>query len=396
MSAFSAGGKVAVAAPVELKAEVAIEQSPALVTNPPAGQVYRSYYFFGSVRVAMREFSGSTNVLTYLVTDHLGSTSLTLDASGVEVARMGYKPWGETRYTSGTSATDYKFTGQLQLNIGIYLYGSRFYDTLTGRFLTPDSIIPAPGNPLAFDRYAYVFNSPLMYIDPSGHTPVCGFAYSDPECFSNYVDPFVPPAIVVFTVDPIDPQDWTTAEMQTIRDEAQRVAKAYANAINSARMNDENNQLGLIAAYEAFLLIHEGPINFIRTSRTMNGWAGQSRSKNEIIIYNLPGKGGITYNYVVTHPAVIVHEIGHSFDWANDEWGSDVKDGLSAAGLLFRDHDIGFAGGMNIWQFSYLPTPGEIFADMFVGWVYDKWGDVPDRRYYMTRMAPFIVNFLDW
>jgi hypothetical protein len=102
------------------------------LTNPPAGQVYRSYYFFGSVRVAMREFSGTTSVLTYLVTDHLGSTSLTLDASGVEVARMGYKPWGETRYASGSSSTDYKFTGQIRLDIGIYFYGARNYDGVMG------------------------------------------------------------------------------------------------------------------------------------------------------------------------------------------------------------------------------------------------------------------------
>ena len=70
---FTSGGKVA--APVELKAEVAIKQSPSLA-DPPAGQVYRSYYFFGSVRVAMREFSGATNVLTYLVTDHLPFAAL--------------------------------------------------------------------------------------------------------------------------------------------------------------------------------------------------------------------------------------------------------------------------------------------------------------------------------
>ncbi len=35
---------------------------------------------------------------------------------------------------------------------------------------------------MAFDRYAYVFNSPIMYIDPLGYTPVCGQKNSDPEC----------------------------------------------------------------------------------------------------------------------------------------------------------------------------------------------------------------------
>jgi hypothetical protein len=35
-----------------------------------------------------------------------------------------------------------------------------------------DSIIPEPGNPLAWDRYAYANNNPLYYTDPSGHNPL--------------------------------------------------------------------------------------------------------------------------------------------------------------------------------------------------------------------------------
>jgi hypothetical protein len=47
----------------------------------------------------------------------------------------------------------------------------------------PDSLIPEPGQGAqAWDRYAYVNNNPLRYNDPSGHTPACGFSYSDPEC----------------------------------------------------------------------------------------------------------------------------------------------------------------------------------------------------------------------
>jgi hypothetical protein len=30
-----------------------------------------------------------------------------------------------------------------------------------------------PGNPLAWDRYAYANNNPLYYTDPSGHCPLC-------------------------------------------------------------------------------------------------------------------------------------------------------------------------------------------------------------------------------
>jgi len=119
--------------------------------------------------------------LEHCHTNHLESTSMTLDSNSEVVSTNLYKPWGETRYSSGAASTDYKYTGQLSLDIGIYHYGARAYDPLTGRFLSADTIVPQPDNPLAFDRYAYVFNSPVMYVDPLGYAP-CGEKNSDPEC----------------------------------------------------------------------------------------------------------------------------------------------------------------------------------------------------------------------
>ncbi|MEK6754354.1 MAG: RHS repeat-associated core domain-containing protein [Chloroflexota bacterium] len=119
--------------------------------------------------------------LTYLLGDHLGSTSLTTDSSGNLVSELRYKPWGETRYSSGTTATSYRYTGQREeAGFGLYFYNARWMDPVLGRFVQADTIVP--GGVQGLDRYAYVNNSPMNYVDPSGHTPVCGFSYSDPEC----------------------------------------------------------------------------------------------------------------------------------------------------------------------------------------------------------------------
>jgi RHS repeat-associated protein len=139
--------------------------------------VVTKYYFAGATRLAVR--TGGT--LSYLLGDHLGSSSLTTDANGVKTASALYKAFGETRYTLGALGTDYKFTGQrLQAELGIYFYGARWYDGSLGRFTSPDTMIPSTQGVQAWDRYAYVNNNPVRYTDPTGHGVDCGVGGNDP------------------------------------------------------------------------------------------------------------------------------------------------------------------------------------------------------------------------
>ncbi len=48
---------------------------------------------------------------------------------------------------------------------------------------------------------------------------------------------------------------------------------------------------------------------------------------------------------------------------------------MSAAGVNNRN---GFAGPEYSWQLSVDMAEGEIYADMFVGWVYGRWQTNPD------------------
>jgi RHS repeat-associated protein len=111
--------------------------------------------------------------VTYLHGDHLGSASLTTSAR--------YLPFGGTRWESGSTPTDFQFTGQRkEAGFGLYDYHARYYDPLIGRFVSADSIVPSAGKPQAFNRYSYVFNNPLKYVDPSGHDPNC-----DEDCIDH-------------------------------------------------------------------------------------------------------------------------------------------------------------------------------------------------------------------
>jgi RHS repeat-associated protein len=154
--------------------------------------------------IAMRVMppNDATGTLYYLHSDHLGSTSVTTcgsgacGAAGAVVARQWYYPYGEIRPGgTGTTPTTIGYTGQRREEAGLgslMYYRARFYSPLLQRFLSADTIVPSAGNPQALNRYAYVYGSPLKYIDPSGHDVmfIGGWwsnAYDDPAAFEMWV-----------------------------------------------------------------------------------------------------------------------------------------------------------------------------------------------------------------
>jgi RHS repeat-associated protein len=103
----------------------------------------------------------------------LGSTSLLSDGDGDQVpgSRVSYYPYGQTRAGDlATLPTDFGFTGQRNdATIGLYDYHARWYDPALGRFISADTLVPDPASPQDFNRYTYVSNNPLRYVDPTGH-----------------------------------------------------------------------------------------------------------------------------------------------------------------------------------------------------------------------------------
>ena len=166
----------------------------------------RDYYSFGGAVVAVKEgvISTAPRVLNYLHGDHLGSVSLTTNAAGQKVSEQRYAPYGEVRWRSGAGMpTDFTFTGQRAgpaNYVGSLMdYNARFFSPALGRFISADTIVPGAGNPAAFNRYAYVLNSPLRYVDSTGHCPICvalffiGLALTVSGDVSDRATPNAPP-----------------------------------------------------------------------------------------------------------------------------------------------------------------------------------------------------------
>ncbi len=89
---------------------------------------------------------------------------------GTPLGTIKYYPYGDRWESQGDLGTDKLFTGQRLDDTGLYYYGARYYDPTIGRFIRADTIVQNFFNPQALNRFSYVANNPLKYIDPTGHS----------------------------------------------------------------------------------------------------------------------------------------------------------------------------------------------------------------------------------
>jgi RHS repeat-associated protein len=108
--------------------------------------------------------------LYWVGTDHLGSSIRVADATFAAVDQLRYLPFGGGRDSATNLPTDHRYTSQIEdQSTGLYWYAARAYDPALGRFICPDALVPAAGNPQNLNRYSYVGNNPLGSVDPTGH-----------------------------------------------------------------------------------------------------------------------------------------------------------------------------------------------------------------------------------
>ena len=110
--------------------------------------------------------------LQYLLTDHLGSLVAITNDIGSLTSQQRFLPFGQARAdvtTPNGPSTDLSYTGQRDLGMGLLDYHARFYSPCITRFSQPDTIVPDPLNPQAWNRYSYALNNPIRYNDPTGH-----------------------------------------------------------------------------------------------------------------------------------------------------------------------------------------------------------------------------------
>ncbi len=142
-----------------------------------ATNLYKYYIYSDNYPVAIYTYNPNTTVsdTKYLHRDHLASTDTITNSNGTVSEKLSYDAFGQRRNSNWQPATPTSqsirgFTDHEHLDsTNLIDMESRMYDPRFGRFISPDPIIPDLYNTQHFNRYSYVNNNPITFIDPSGH-----------------------------------------------------------------------------------------------------------------------------------------------------------------------------------------------------------------------------------
>jgi RHS repeat-associated protein len=106
-----------------------------------------------------------------LITDHLGSVRLVVNAAtGEVVQRLDYDAFGRVLQDTSPGFQPFGFAGGLyDDDTGLVRFGARDYDAYAGRWTAKDPILFDGG---FSNLYSYVGSDPLNYVDPSGENPL--------------------------------------------------------------------------------------------------------------------------------------------------------------------------------------------------------------------------------
>jgi RHS repeat-associated protein len=113
--------------------------------------------------------SSAAQLTRYQLTNHLGSSSLELDASAKVISYEEYFPYGGTSYQAAGNLTEtpkrYRYTGkERDEESGLYYHGARYYVPWIGRWTRCDPAMLIDGP----NVYAYARGNPISYVDSSG------------------------------------------------------------------------------------------------------------------------------------------------------------------------------------------------------------------------------------
>ena len=136
-----------------------------------ANQVVTRFVY--GTRANVPDYMVKGGVVYRLVTDHLGSVRLVVDAAtGVVAQRIDYDEFGRVTQNTNPDFQPFGYAGGIYDSAtGLVRFGARDYDAETGRWTSKDPVGLSGGSS---NLYAYAFEDPINEVDPSGLQATAG------------------------------------------------------------------------------------------------------------------------------------------------------------------------------------------------------------------------------
>jgi RHS repeat-associated protein len=143
-------------------------------TEHSAGTIDDRFMVYAGGRAIAQATSVATGpgappaTVNYLYDDAFGSVQTVTNANGAVQEVRDYGPFGALRGATTSTNVPYGYTGHEEdADLGLVNMKGRIYDQAVGQFMQADPIVAEPFSQ-GLNRYAYVNNSPMNFVDPSG------------------------------------------------------------------------------------------------------------------------------------------------------------------------------------------------------------------------------------
>jgi RHS repeat-associated protein len=141
----------------------------AQVVEEIVGSAVRRTYTYGRQRISQNQLISGTWTPSFYGYDGFGSVRTLADAAGAVTDTYEHDAWGNSFGSVGSTPNVYLYRGeQYDSDLGLYYLRARYFNSLSGRFLSRD---PKAGHlkvPVTLHKYLYAGANPVNLEDPSG------------------------------------------------------------------------------------------------------------------------------------------------------------------------------------------------------------------------------------
>jgi RHS repeat-associated protein len=268
--------------------------------------------------------------------------------------------------TVGTAEAGVVIVTSDSYDLGLIYMNARYYLPEVGRFISPDTLVPDPGNPQSHNRYSYVLNSPVNYTDPSGHREI---GADENDLLPNQPPPTISEQLsqgynvygIIFTAD--QGEAWTNQQIAAVLrgvaavDRQLRLAGGWSGYMPGA----------------AFQRVY-GSVTCHRSSKDRD-YGGETFGRT-IEFYDKAFTVALSPQFRNS----VVHEMGHAFNAAIVRaTNGHINPYKALKSAVTESGPLGIYGvreGMPPypWQQATInkDTENEVFADWFLSWTYQS------------------------